>query len=116
LNRAALGTLASVPAIALPAVAISAPVDPIFAAIERHRVACRAFVAAADRVEWHFSAMEAENKAEQDARGAILSTVPMTLAGMGAMLRYLADVRELFGPEEELKEFAASLARSPVFA
>lgn len=70
----------------------------------------------ADRVEWNFSAMEAENEAEQDARGAMLRTVPMTLAGVGAMLRYLADVRELFGPEEEVKEFAASLAQSPVFA
>jgi hypothetical protein len=57
-----------------------------------------------------------EDKVEQDARSAMLETVPTTLAGMGAMLKYIADVRELFSPEEEVKEFAASLAQSPIFA
>ena len=41
-RRAALGALASVSALAMPAVATAEPVDPIFAAIERHRAAVEA--------------------------------------------------------------------------
>ena len=89
--------------------------DPIFAAIERHRAACSALVAAmGDREDWVFRGLP-EDKAEQDARTAMLETVPTSLTGMGAMLKYIADVRELFGPDEEVREFATSLARSPIF-
>lgn len=50
-HRAALGALASITTLAVPAAANSAPatLDPIFAAIERHRVACSAFVAGRSR-------------------------------------------------------------------
>jgi hypothetical protein len=115
-RRGVLGALASVPALAVPAVAIAEPVDPIFAAIEKHRAACSALVAVmGDCENWVFVGMP-EDKAEKDTRSAMLETVPTTLAGMGAMLKYIADVRELFGPDEELKEFATSLAQSPIFA
>ena len=43
-RRAALTALASVSALALPAVAAAEPLDPIFGAIERHRKAHAAFV------------------------------------------------------------------------
>jgi len=45
MRDAAVGALASVPALALPAVAMATPVDLIFTAIERDRIAYVAFIA-----------------------------------------------------------------------
>ena len=45
MRDATVGALASVPALALPAVAMATPVDLIFTAIERDRIAYVAFIA-----------------------------------------------------------------------
>ena len=47
-RRAALTALAGVPALAIPAVAVAEPVDPIFAAIERHKAAWKVVMDAMD--------------------------------------------------------------------
>jgi len=45
MRDATVGALANVPALALPAVAMATPVDLIFTAIERDRIAYVAFIA-----------------------------------------------------------------------
>ena len=50
-RRAALGALVSIPALALPAAAMTTPVDPIRTAIERDRIAYVAFGASVNRTD-----------------------------------------------------------------
>jgi hypothetical protein len=65
-RRAALGALASVPALALPAVAMATPVDPIFTAIERDRIAYVAFVASVNRTDEVKAAQEGHEVTQAD--------------------------------------------------
>jgi hypothetical protein len=51
MSDATVGALASVPAPALPAVAMATPVDPILTAIERDRIAYVAFVASLNKTD-----------------------------------------------------------------
>ena len=66
---AALGALASVPAWAVPVVAMATPVDPIFTAIERDRIAYVAFVASVNRTNKGKAAQEGREvtQADEDA-------------------------------------------------
>lgn len=68
-RRAALGALASAPALALPAVATAIPVDPIFTAIERDRIAYVAFVASVNKTDEVSAAREGREvtQADEDA-------------------------------------------------
>jgi hypothetical protein len=50
-RRAALGALASVPAWAVPVVALATPVDPIFTAVAIDRIAYVAFIASVNRTD-----------------------------------------------------------------
>jgi hypothetical protein len=102
-RRAVLAGLAAAPALAAPAFALGGP-DPIFAAIERHKALyaafCRAltgmgecekrsgFADSPELDEWHRRESEACD-AEMAAHDEMLATVPTTLAGLLALLRYV---------------------------
>jgi hypothetical protein len=103
-RRAVLAGIASSPAFAAPALALSgAEPDPIFAAIKRHKALNVAFsevlhgmsefetkhgVAAAGIDEWEQREHETSN-AERDACDEMTATVPTTLAGLLTLLRYV---------------------------
>ncbi len=57
-RRADLGALASVPAWAVPVVAMPTPVDPIFTAVALDRIAHVAFVASVNRTDKGKAAQE----------------------------------------------------------
>lgn len=96
-RRAVMAGAASLPALAIiPATAVAAAgVDPIFAAIERHRQIEAAYVAACnEHVE------QAREPAREDrvvklchrssnALGELVAMTPTTVAGCAAVLRYL---------------------------
>jgi hypothetical protein len=67
--------------------------DPIYAAIERHRLADAAYVAALDRGDTE-AVKAACSEREALALVAMLRTKPETLAGALAVLRYVADWAE----------------------
>jgi hypothetical protein len=96
-RRATLAGLALAPAAGLAGIAPHA--DPIFAAIERHREAWRAFT---EDVAVAFDLEEAGNKSvdadtlanargdvAEDLKNALLETKPTTLAGALAVIRYV---------------------------
>jgi hypothetical protein len=95
-RRAILAGAAALPALAIiPATALSAAADPIFAAIEKHRQIEAAYVAACnEHVE------QAREQAREDrvvklshrssnALGELVAMTPTTVAGCAAVLRYL---------------------------
>jgi hypothetical protein len=102
-----------------------AGVDPIFAAIERHRAAEAAFVATLNPAD-NIVAKEHGRKvtrADLDARNAaqadeddildeLLATAPVSPAGMRAALEYLIDYDEGY----HLATFAPTLLKSPLLA
>lgn len=105
--------------------ATPAGIDPIFAAIERHRAAWRALSTAQDNfdealrngsstedVSARCSAAEEE---EFQALNALSGTSPMTKEGTRAALEYLEQFHR-DGVFEEIAVFCASLLRSPVLA
>ena len=68
MRDATVGALASVPALAIPAVAMAAPVDLIFTAIERDRIAYVAFVASVNPTDEVKAAHEGRvTQADEDA-------------------------------------------------
>jgi hypothetical protein len=94
-RRAILAGAAALPALAMPSLAMPAGVDPIFAAIEKHRQIEAAYVAACnEHVE------QAREQAREDrvtklchrsslALGELVAMTPTTVAGCAAVLRYL---------------------------
>jgi hypothetical protein len=123
-RRAAIGALASLPALAiLPAVAITAtPVDPVFAAIERHKTAPKAFVVASNATDTVLAKQQTREitQADEDAFSAasdvergvldeLYATPPETFAGMRAVLLH-------FYATDEQGDIAEFLLRSPLFA
>jgi hypothetical protein len=68
-RRAALGALASVPAWAVPVVALATPVDPIFTAVAIDRIAYVAFIASVNRADKGKAALEGRGvtQADEDA-------------------------------------------------
>jgi hypothetical protein len=121
-RRAALGALASVPALAvLPVIASSTPIDPVFAAIERHRALWDEFLPTvgpqenADEGSAEVIAYMEANDAADEALDAFLTTIPTTLAGLRASLTYAVEIdRDCM--LENSGRIAATLLRSPVFA
>ncbi len=116
-----------VPALALPAVAAAEPADPVFAAIERHRAAVAAFRAAINQADEVLAKQEdrevtqgdegaevATGEAEDEARADLLEA-PTTVAGVGALLRYLLEVDEGCNPAD-VNELVAALLNAPIFA
>jgi hypothetical protein len=108
-GAAVLSTTAAVATtVAVPSAPAAAPPDPIFAAIERHKEAFRPSLEAA-RVKLNtVSAEWAENydaaaheaaeaaavvtsEAEEDAANALTTIRPTTMAGILALIRYVAE-------------------------
>jgi hypothetical protein len=123
-RRAALRLFGAAPALAiLPALANS-PVDPVFAAIERHKVAWAAFVETCDPLDnvegeqegtkEELAYMEASGAADE-ALAAFLATPPTTLAGLHAALAYAVEVDSDCMPDNSGR-IAETLLRSPLFA
>jgi non-ribosomal peptide synthetase component F len=128
-RRAALSALASVPALAiLPVAAMAAaPVDPVFAAIERHRAAWAAFDATCGRTdevtaqeegravtEADHDAYEAANAVEAAALEELLAA-PTTIAGLRAAFEYLVSRYER-SIVEDPAQFLVTLLKSPILA
>jgi hypothetical protein len=103
----------------------AALVDPIFAAIERHRTAWAPYEAALKRTgpfvgpppQALEDAKNAAGDAEMAAANELLATTPTTLVGLGELLRYAAEMDPGSVPDspQDFKAFVAALARSPVF-
>src|SRR5450759_3740398 len=102
-RRAVLAGAASFPALAIiPATAVAAAgIDPIFAALERHRQIEAAYIAAC-----YEPIDQAKEQAREDrviklchrssnALGELVAMTPTTLAGCAALLRYLEAMRNL---------------------
>jgi len=134
-RRAALGALAGVPAVTiLPAIARASlptdtaiavsPIDPVFAAIARHKAAWAAFLETVDPLDnvegeqagtkEELAYMEATTAADE-ALEAFLATPPTTLAGLRAALEYVIEIDSGRLPDNSGR-IAATLLRSPVFA
>jgi hypothetical protein len=114
-------------AVALPVKSCEPP-EPIFAAIALHREAARAFdavIGLSDEVaaqnqgrevtEADEAAYVAAHEAEAEARAALVSTAPQTLAGMRAAIEYLAHVERGCVPESS-GAFLTTLLKSPLLA
>ena len=89
-RRAILAGTAALPAIVIPAAAqcVLAP-DPVFAAIEAHKAAQAAFVAAIDAAGPHDDPPASFNHVEADAARAMILTVPTTLPGLAALVAHI---------------------------
>jgi hypothetical protein len=124
-RRAALASIASMGALIVPTVALAAPVDPIFAAIEQHKAAQDAFSNSLDAQDSVYArnhgrevtqadvdASEAALDFEGRMREAMFQTPIATMAGLRAMLEYAAKVEDV--SEDELGDFLANLLTSPV--
>jgi hypothetical protein len=91
-RRALVAGAATLPAISLPAIAALPAADPIFAAIEDHRIKDAAFrVAYQDESAENNATVAAAGKVEAAAARTMLLTVPTTLAGIAARVSHVAD-------------------------
>jgi hypothetical protein len=90
-RRAALAGAAALPALAMPAIALTtAGPDPIFAAIERHRIAHAAFWSCNDLPDAvDDDVMDACGTDADRALADLLTTRPTTIAGCIAVLRHV---------------------------
>jgi hypothetical protein len=102
--------------------------DPIFAAIERHRLAYSGFVASIGPIDEAKAEMEGRevtqadrdaytvaNAAEVDALSELIATVPMTISGMRAMLEYLVRFDGEMGDNDCAGKIGSTLLHSPIF-
>jgi hypothetical protein len=106
-RRAVLAGIATAPALAVPVLAQATAVseaDPIFAAIEHHKASNAAFshtlhlmgkfeeehghADSPEQDEWH-RRESASSDVEREACDEMISTVPTSLAGLLALLRYV---------------------------
>jgi len=125
-RRAALGALASIPALAIPGAAMAGPLDPIFAAIERHRAVEANWIGTINPADetWcdqegipltqeAVNAHEAASAEEVAALDEVIATVPTTLAGIRAAREYMmkCDPAGSYGPD-----MIAAVLRSPLLA
>jgi hypothetical protein len=103
---------------------VAAPVDPVFAAIERHRAAWAEFaetVGPLESVEGEQEgskedlAYRAANAAADEAFEEFLATPPTTLAGLRAALEYVVEVDSGCLPDNGGR-IAETFLRSPLFA
>ena len=116
------------PSLARDVLALALSVDPIFAAIERHKAAEAAYVAAMDPAEeaWcrqrglectpaAVAAHDAASKAANAAMEALIETVPTTLAGVRAALAY-PPIFDGHNVPETSERFRRTLLRSAALA
>jgi hypothetical protein len=107
-RRAILAGIATAPALAAPALALSsAGPDPIFAAIERHRAAAEAHTATVDeRAELEIARVPKDDPRWRDFErrseviydqlneaGRQLFEAPMSIAGLVALFEYMEEQR-----------------------
>lgn len=71
--------------------AVASECDPIFAAIERHRVAAAALDKAADAEQPVFNKLQNQDTTFAQA---LMETVPKTQAGLLALLRYVQEAEK----------------------
>ena len=83
-------------------------VDPVFAAIERHKATILAFTATEEDTE----AAEAAADEESEALADFLETVPLTIAGIKAALEYAVGGDFSY----ELERLVPALLQSPLLA
>ncbi|ULO22987.1 hypothetical protein [Methylocystis sp. SB2] len=129
-RRAVVAGLAAAPVAALPAIASEIPADsdPIFAALERHKAAERAFIRTCDLTddvraeqegrivtEADEAAWDSAREVEEAALQTLVDTAPTSKAGARAAIEWLADYDR--GYElRHVGQFAMTLLRSPVLA
>ncbi len=125
-RRMALAILGGASAFGVRAtVARTSGVDPVFAAIERHKAAEAAFVATLNPADtiWarqhgrevadsDLSARDAASLASDDMLSELLETVPTSPAGARAALEYLVAYDDGY----HLGSFAPTLLKSPLLA
>jgi len=125
-RRAALGALAS--ALVIPKIAArAATADPIFAAIERHKIAWRAVGALSPTIDdvaamrkgrevarTERDAYERASATEENALAELLTATPETAAGMRAAIAYLVSFDDGY-LSESVRPFLTTLLKSPVF-
>jgi hypothetical protein len=128
-RRAMLAGLAAAPVAGLPVSAgVVAEADPIFAAVERHKAAWRAFLPTCDltdevlaeqqgRVvtEADEATHEAAGDAEIEALEALIEAPPTTKTGTRAAIEWLLEYNPGCEPRD-VGRFGATLLRSPVLA
>jgi hypothetical protein len=92
-RRTILAGAASLPAVSLPAIAAPSVPDPIFVAIEDHRIKNAAFRAACEQYESREgeAAANAACNVEAGAARTMFLTVPTTLAGIAALVGYVVE-------------------------
>jgi hypothetical protein len=108
--------------------AANLPLDPIFAALERHRAAHRAFLPMCDltddvRAEREgrevtdadWAAYDVASAAETEALETLIDTPPTSKEGARAAIEWLADYDRGCQPSH-VGQFAMTLLRSPVLA
>ena len=111
-------TVAGVSLLASPAFTSAAGANPIFDAIEKHRVARAAVLAAVDRHNDHedehtSDAVDFAFDAETDAACALLSIQATTAAGLVAFLRYVTEAdTDGMGWPDQLQSDDGKLERS----
>ncbi len=117
--------LASAPVAAVMVGRRKASSDPIFAAIERHKAAEKAFADTINGQDEQHAAQhgrevtqadvdrhEAAEAEEQEAMEALLETVPLTPAGARAAVAYLTEIQDGY----HLASFTPALLKSPALA
>lgn len=91
--------------------------DPVFAAIERHRAAERAWVAAEDECDLSRASRSGAAAAlgeELEAFHALVTQPPATVEGMRLMIEYIVDVCNRRDAQDDLVTLASTLLKSPV--
>src|SRR5262249_48541562 len=103
-RRTVLAGAVTVPALSISGIAVGSPlVDPIFAAIERHRLAndrVDAAVALAERSGWATEENRAVVETDEiwwQSLTALIKTEPTTLAGVAALLEHVLKLDETDG-------------------
>ncbi len=91
------------------------PVDPIFAAIERHKAAWERAMRTYDHKDTDPQAYDRADDAWQAARSALIATAPITAAGVKASILYFVEWDRDVMPDDS-GAFMATLALSPLFA
>jgi hypothetical protein len=137
-RRAALRFVAGAPALAataamaaaagIPAAHGISQIDPIFAAIERHKGAWEAFGATCSRTDHVLAEQEgrevteadeaawrAANELEEDVFEALVTLPPVNVAGMRAVIEYFVDF-ELDCIPDGPSKFLSALLQSPLLA
>jgi hypothetical protein len=111
-RRSLVTSAAALPALAVPAAAVSTGADPVFAAIETHRTAWREYgnKCYLDDIDTSEAKAELElaAEAEEDALSALTEIKPVTRQGAAELLRYIADLQA----DGETREYYFEAGRS----